>query len=96
MDFDCSQGAILHLALSSHTNTHKHIHECTEGEKKKNLPLEDLFIKCAVKSCQAFHVRAYFPAQGYPKERIHTGVRHSVISTTLTTVYYSYSINSFL
>lgn len=25
MDFDCSQGAILHVAQSSHTNTHVHV-----------------------------------------------------------------------
>lgn len=65
MDFDFSQGAILHLVLSSHTYTCMHAHK---GEKK-NLPSEDLFIKCAVKSCQAFHVRAHFPAPGYPKEK---------------------------
>lgn len=94
MDFDCSQGAILHVAQSSHTNTHAQTCMCRRGGERggeKNLPLEDLFIKCAVKSCQAFHIRAHFPASGYLKERIQTRGRHNAISTTFTTVYFSYS-----
>lgn len=94
MNFDYSQGAILHLLPSSHTNTHRC--KCAQKGREKYLPLEDLFIKCAVKSCQAFHIRAHFPASGYPKESIQTRVCHNVISTTFSTVDYSYSINRVL
>lgn len=95
MDFDCTQGVILHPAPSSHTNTQiTYIH--AQKGRKKYLPSEDLLIKCAVKSCQAFHVRAQFPARGSAKERTQTRVGYNVICTTFTTVYYSYSINSAL
>lgn len=76
-------------------NAHINMHVWTEGQEKY-LPLEDLFIKCAVKSCQAFHIRAHFPASGYSTERVQTRVCHCVISTSFTNVYYSYSINSVL
>lgn len=74
-----------------HTRTNMHVQKGRRKGGEKNLPLEDLFIKCAVKSCQAFHIRAHFPASGYLKERIQTWGRHNAISTTFTTVYFSYS-----
>ena len=78
MDFDCSQGAILHLALSSHTNTYMRAHE----GRKKNTCLQRICLSNVLSN----HVRRFtsghiFPAPGYPKERVQIRVRHSVIST---------------
>lgn len=70
----------MHLALSSYTKTH--IYTCMFAQRrkgKKDVPSEDLFIKCAVKSCQPFDVRANFQAPGDSKERIQTRAGYNII-----------------
>lgn len=83
---------------SSTEFTYKHIHACTWGEKKKYMPSEDLFIKCAVKSCQAFHIRAHFSSPRLPERKgsNKSAPQCNFYNVTFTTLYYSSSINSVL